>query len=152
MKTMGFGFVDDTNLVTLAPSVSCSAESLIPSFQCTLDRWSGCLVTTGGELAPVKSFCYLIDYAWTGTSWDYCCLPDVAGDITLTDNHQTCFLLCCFDVSHAEKKLWAFLSPWMAMSLLNSLTLGTTQWSLVYKSLMLHVLKPRHSTPSIPHS
>ena len=34
---VGFGFVDNTDLVTLAPSVSCPAKSLIPSFQRSLD-------------------------------------------------------------------------------------------------------------------
>ena len=107
---VGLGFVDDTDPVTSAPSVSCSAESLILSFQRSLDQWSSCLGATGSELAPEKSFCYLIDYVWTGTSWDYRCLPDIPGDITLTDKHGTCFPLCRFEVSHAKKTLGVFIS------------------------------------------
>ena len=58
-----FAFVDDTDLPITGQKHSLG-EDLINLFQEALDRWVGGLTVTGGELAPIKSWCYLIDHVW----------------------------------------------------------------------------------------
>ena len=57
-----FAFVDNTYLPMTAPTVDTPGKDLQESFQETLDQWAGALATTGGELDPKKSWCYIIDF------------------------------------------------------------------------------------------
>ena len=56
-----FSFVDDTDLPVAGERHS-TRESIAPLFQSALDRWAGGLTVTRGELAPEKSWCYLVDF------------------------------------------------------------------------------------------
>ena len=79
-----FAFVDDTDLPVTEERHS-TGESIAPLFQAALDRWAGGLTVTGGELAPQKLWCYLIDFVWTGPKWRYRSIAKMLAEFTLTD-------------------------------------------------------------------
>jgi hypothetical protein len=79
-------------------------------FQTALDRWSRSLIASGGALRPVKSFCYLIDFHWTGTDFVYCSKDDMPGSFTLVDKHSNREILTRLEVWEAQKTLGVFLA------------------------------------------
>ena len=107
---VGFAFVDDTDLFCAGSSPSSSGEDMVPEFQGALDRWAGGLIATGGALAPDKSFCYLVDFEWTGHSWAYRSMDSLPGSFTLLDRYGTRAPLRRFDVDYADKTLGVFIS------------------------------------------
>ena len=66
-----FSFVDDTDTPIVGSTRNTTAEELQIPFQAALDSWAKLLTVTGGELCATKSWCYLIDFKWTGTKWVY---------------------------------------------------------------------------------
>ena len=56
-----FAFADDTDL-SITGQKHPSGKVLINPFQEAFDRWAGGLTVTGRELAPIKSWCYLIGH------------------------------------------------------------------------------------------
>ena len=86
LHLVGFSFVDDIDLVTaLTPNTP--GKRILPEFWQSLDRWAGGLVATGGELAPNKSFCCLLDCKWSNDRWDCRSLEEMPGDVTVKDKH-----------------------------------------------------------------
>ena len=81
-----FAFVDDIVLPIIGRKHS-TGEDFINPFQEALDRWARGLIVTGGELAPIKSCCYLIDYLWIGTKWRYRTKEEMTREFTLIDRH-----------------------------------------------------------------
>ena len=64
----------------------------------------------GGELAPDKSFCYLLDYKWANDRWSYCSLTGISGNVTMNDKHGHPHPLQCLDTDAAEKTLGVFIA------------------------------------------
>jgi hypothetical protein len=60
----GFAFVDDTDLIHANPDPTVTNEELIEEAQQALNTWHGLIRATGGDLAPEKSYWYLIDLHW----------------------------------------------------------------------------------------
>jgi hypothetical protein len=75
----GFLFVDDADLLFMAPTTHQQGEEIAESAQRHLDEWEGLIHATGGALVPSKSFWYLVDFngmAQTGsTRTQLTCLP-----------------------------------------------------------------------------
>ena len=61
-----FAFVDDTDLPISGKTRTTTGEELQQPFQEALDAWAHLISVTGGELCPKKSWCYIIDFVWTG--------------------------------------------------------------------------------------
>ena len=61
-------------------------------------------------MAPLKSFCYLLDFKWSGSSWEYASIEDLPGEFTLTNPHGDQQPLQRYEPSHAEKTLGVFIS------------------------------------------
>ena len=66
-----FAFVDDTDSNISGQDRFTKGEDIKEEFQVALDQWAGALIATGSTLAPIKSFCYMIDFEWTGRGWKY---------------------------------------------------------------------------------
>jgi hypothetical protein len=105
-----FAFVDDTDLVLSGKFRHSSGEETCKEFQTALDHWSRSLIASGGALCPVKSFCYLIDFHWTGTDFAYCSKDDMPGSFTLVDKHGNREILTRLEVWQAQKTLGVFLA------------------------------------------
>ena len=88
---------------------SIEGEDIKEEFQVALDRWAGGLIATGG-LAPVKSFCYMIDFEWTGKDWKYRSMADMPGEFNLLMGDGTWEPLQQHEVDYAEKILGVFVS------------------------------------------
>ena len=83
IQLVGFAFVDDTDLFCAGKTATTSGEALSPDFQAALHRWTGGLIATGGSIAAEKSFCYLIDFEWNGSSWEYRKVEDLPGEFSI---------------------------------------------------------------------
>ena len=104
------GFVDNTNLPTAGATVDTPGEDIQQEFQTSLDRWAGALHVTGGELDPKKSWCYFIDFRWTGTTWQYRNKDEMPGDFTLNDKDGTQHTLSRLEPSQGSETLGIFLA------------------------------------------
>jgi len=105
VQLVGFAFVDDTDLFCAAKMSYTTAEVLSVDFQAALHQWTGGLIATGGAIAPEKSFCYLIDFLWTGSTWKYRKLEDLPREFTIQDKTGSTFPLQRYEVSYADKTL-----------------------------------------------
>ena len=105
-----FAFVDDTDLVSSGKFRHSTGEESSEEFQSALDRWSRSLIVSGGALCPVKSFCYLIDFHWTGTDFVYRTKDDMPGSFTLIDKNGNREILTRLEVWQAQKTLGFFLA------------------------------------------
>jgi hypothetical protein len=82
-----FAFVDDTDLVISGQFRHSTGKESCKEFQSALDRWFRSLIASGGALCPLKSFCYLIDFHWNGTDFEYQTKDNMPGSFTLVDKH-----------------------------------------------------------------
>ena len=81
-------------------------------FQSALDPWAGGLIATGDALAPIKSYCYLIDFLWTGDGdgWEYQTIDNLPGTFTLFDKLGNRAAMKLHEVPCAEKTLGVCVS------------------------------------------
>jgi len=66
-----FAFVDDTDLIHAETAHDASTEDLLISAQDALTTWEGLITSTGGALAPEKSYWYLLDMVRRNERWGY---------------------------------------------------------------------------------
>jgi len=110
LAMVGFAFVNDTDLFLAGKIAAATGKDMMVEFQEALDRWLGGLIGTGGALSPSKSFCYLIDFVWTGDDWAYHSLEDLPGEFTLMDKNGNRDPLRRHEVYYVEKILGVFIS------------------------------------------
>ena len=79
--------------------------------QRSLDHWEGGLRVSGGALSPAKSFWYLLDYRWTGTTWRHRTIDEMPGDITLKGDDRVPVPLTRRNPDHSEKTLGVHFAP-----------------------------------------
>ena len=82
-QLLGFAFVDDTDLFCAGKTSTTTSEALSPDFQAALHRWTGDQIATGGSIAAEKLFCYLIDFKWNGSSWEYRKVDELSGQFSI---------------------------------------------------------------------
>ena len=97
-----FAFVDNTDLFCAGKTTTTSGEALSPDFQAALHRWTGGLIATGGFIAAEKSFCYLIDFKWNGSSWEYRKVEESPGEFSIQNKDGIQATLKRYEVSHAD--------------------------------------------------
>lgn len=78
-----FAFVDDTDLLHVNNSPGVTTEDLIVEAQQMVTKWHGLLRATGGDLAPEKSYWYLVELHWKEGKWQYKTIDEAPGDIWL---------------------------------------------------------------------
>ena len=59
---LGFAFVDDADLVTVANNSSQSRGEMIRTMQALMTDWCGCIRTTGGLIASTKTRWFLVSF------------------------------------------------------------------------------------------
>ena len=91
-----FMFVDDCDLVQTTKDPQQSAMEGLQRFQAAVDCWSGCLQVTGGAIKPGKSFWYLLDWKWTGSSWSPLTKEEAPREITIrtAQGHRVALRRC----------------------------------------------------------
>jgi hypothetical protein len=167
----GFAFVDDTDLLHVAPHSSSLTEDLIPQMQEVVDTWEGLLRATGGALRDDKSYWYLLNYKFQKGCWKYKTKPEIPGDIDIkvVDSRgnplPTREILTRLEPSEARKTLGVYVAMdgnWrkqteilitMAMKYVELLRTSHADrnltWYAFYTSFMnlLNILLRRHVSP-----
>ena len=81
---IGFLYVDDTDLITMAPSALSDPMEVMEMMQDNITTWYKSLNHTGGALHPGKCSWYLLAYDWTDEGkWVYKKKTSLPGDITV---------------------------------------------------------------------
>jgi hypothetical protein len=78
-----YAFVDNTDLVHTAKDAHTRGPEVMMEMQQAIDHWEGGLKATGGALVPEKSCWYLINFVWTGNTWQYATQNDIPSDISI---------------------------------------------------------------------
>ena len=78
-----FAYVDDNDLVHANNSPGVSTADLINDAQIMVSHWHGLIRATGGDLAPEKSYWYLVALHWKNGQWQYHTVDDDPGIIWL---------------------------------------------------------------------
>ncbi len=110
-KLIGFAFVDDTDILASTPN-SNDADTTHELMQQTIDYWESAAKTTGGAIAPDKSWYYLIHFKWTNGKWSYGDPHDVVHEsLTCLNKNDQRVELKALPVNKAEEMLGVYLSP-----------------------------------------
>ena len=67
-------------------------------------------IATGGSIAAEKLFCYLIDFKWTGSSWEYRKVEVLPGEFSIQNKDVIQATLKRYGVSHANKTLGVYIA------------------------------------------
>jgi hypothetical protein len=111
---VGYGFVDDVDLITVGPS---TWQETAAKMQQAGTSWESALRATGGALevegedATIKSHWFLISFEWTGRHWRYCDSDSTPAELVLRDYKGEIKTLKRYEVSHAERTLGVRLAP-----------------------------------------
>jgi hypothetical protein len=79
----GFLFVDDTDLIALAPSLAETAPQVIARIQDAVRTWHGGLHASGGALKLEKCSWCLADFAWHEGQWIYTSIVDTPSNLVV---------------------------------------------------------------------
>ena len=113
LELAGFAFVDDSDII--AASGMCNdPEHILQLMQKTIDCWEGVAKSTGGALAPDKSWWYLVSFEWNEKgNWRYSNDTDLIlnDELTARDKDNNRVKLRYTDASVAKKMLGVFLAP-----------------------------------------
>jgi len=85
IKFVGFGFVDDVNLVVTTNVNQDELQDTLHQLQKTLDLWEHGLCTSGGALSAKKSHWTFIDFKWSGGNWCYKTRDELPGVLYMND-------------------------------------------------------------------
>ena len=80
-----FAFVDDTDLIHCSHNPNVTSAQLIQEAQQALFKWEGLIWATGSDLAPEKSYWYLVDVRHHKGKWKYVSATKAPGDLYLRD-------------------------------------------------------------------
>ena len=111
MEICGFGFVDDTDIIANC-GLNNNPEETIQQMQKVIHCWDGVARTTGGALAPDKSWWYLIHFDWTKGDPKFGKLEELRKQtLEGKDKDGTTVQLEYLDPSIAKEMLGVFLAP-----------------------------------------
>jgi len=108
---VGYSFVNDTDLIQTGPTITSTDLEVIPLMQAALTLWEQGLRATGGALVPEKSFWYLIDFRWWGSTWRYSKYPTEPGILSMPDHNQHEHSIKCLPAETAQRTLGVYLAP-----------------------------------------
>jgi len=108
---VGFGFVDDVDLVAANSSIATTPSQIVTTLQQTLDLWEKGLRTSGGALSAAKSRWSLMDFGWKNGKWFYRSVSDVPGRLFMNDVSGQRIQLDRLESWEAERSLGIRLAP-----------------------------------------
>jgi len=108
---VGFGFVDDVDLVSVSNIGHVSNKEILQSMQSNLDLWETGLHTSGGALLADKSRWTFIDFSWNQGHWMYLPQAKLPGQLTMRDVSGDRKTLTCLESWEAERALGLRLAP-----------------------------------------
>lgn len=108
---IGFGFVDDVDLVATTNTKQLNSNDTISLLQQTVDLWELGLRTSGGALSAAKSRWTLIDFKWDNGSWAYKSSKEQPATLTMQDVSGQRVSLTRLEAWQAERALGLRLAP-----------------------------------------
>jgi hypothetical protein len=97
-----FAFVDDTDIFHVSKDPNATTAELIAEAQEALTLWEGLIRATGGDLAPEKSYWYLLEVVRKNGKWGYQRIQDTPGDLYLQNG---AYKVKRHEVTQAEEAL-----------------------------------------------
>ena len=102
----GFAYVDDCDMVQLGESI----EGVIDQTQRSLSKWESLIHSTGGSLAPIKCWWYLVDHSWIRNKW-HVEEPILDYDLTASDKDGNIRPIRRLSISESQEMLGVFMAP-----------------------------------------
>ncbi len=99
---VGFGFVDDVDLITADNMTSIPHTEILSQMQTNLDLWEQGLRTSGGALSADKSQWTFIDFSWKNGYWVYMPQSQLPGQLLMQDVSGKCRQLTHLEPWEAE--------------------------------------------------
>lgn len=110
-KLIGFAFVDDTDILASTPNQN-DPDQTFELMQQTIDYWEAAAKTTGGAIAPEKSWYYLIHFKWDNGKWSYGDPTDLVQEqLTCLNKDDVRIPLKSLQANQAEEMLGVHLAP-----------------------------------------
>ena len=105
----GFAFVDDCDLLATADGKN-DPNVTLDKMQEVIDTWEGVAKSTGGALAPEKSWWYSMHYKWNDKGdWSYATYDNIGSrDLFARDANNIVKTLKYLPV-HQGKRCWVFI-------------------------------------------
>jgi len=111
VKFVGFGFVDDVNLIATDNITTRPPHLILQQLQQTLDLWETGLRTSGGALSAKKSRWTYLDFHWKKGKWEYKSTAKLPGTLFMNDILGKRLLLDRLEPHEAEHLLGIRLAP-----------------------------------------
>jgi hypothetical protein len=83
LQVVGFLFVDDTDLMTVATTKCESPEQVTTRMQSAVNAWHGGLRASGGALKPEKCSWCLVSFGWHQGKWFYTSTASQPGTLSI---------------------------------------------------------------------
>jgi hypothetical protein len=111
--TVGFAFVDDTDLIELdLRHADISTATTMSKMQDAITRWEGRLKTTGGAIVPTKSWVYPISFTFNSEGrWKYETVKEIGATFSVNDHNEVTFPLQQYDPHIGKETLGVILAP-----------------------------------------
>ena len=110
--TVGFAFVDDTDLLHLDMRKQESTNEAMSNMQSAINRWEGGLKATGGTIVNSKSWVYPIAFDFdTRGQWQYKRAEDIEHEFTVKDDRETRQPLSSLNPDVGKETLGVYLAP-----------------------------------------
>jgi len=111
VKFVGFGFMDDVDLIVADNTTTRSPSSILQQLQQILDLWETGLWTSGGALSAKKSLWTFLDFQWKNGKWKYKSKTDLPGTLLMNNVSGARLPLDCLEPHKAEWSLGTHLAP-----------------------------------------
>jgi len=108
-RMVGFAFVDDTDLCVSGPHIN--ESNVLGAMQQSVDKWERLLRATGGALVPTKCFWYLINFRFNNNKWIYAMIPQLPGELAITDETNHRVIIPRLETNEARRTLGVRIAP-----------------------------------------
>jgi len=108
---VGFGFVDDVDLIATDNTTSRSPACILQQLQQTLDLWETGLRTSGRALSAKKSHWTFIEFTWKKGKWVYKSTNELPGTLLMNNVTGSWISLDRLEPHKAEHSLGLRIAP-----------------------------------------
>jgi hypothetical protein len=110
--TVGFAFVDDTDLIELDLREHITTQQTMENMQDSITRWEGGLKATGGAIVPTKSWVYPISFNFnTDGKWKYETVSEIDANFSVRDHNNVRLSLKQYNPHVGQETLGVILAP-----------------------------------------
>jgi hypothetical protein len=128
--TVGFAFVDDTDLIELDLREHITTAQTMTNMQAAIQRWEGGLKATGGAIVPAKSWVYPISFVFNSEGkWKYETVREIGANFSVKDHNEDTLPLPQHDPHIGKETLGVILAPdGNNQAMVESMIAKATEW------------------------